>query len=212
MNLSVVILAGGRSNRMGRDKAWLLLDGQTLLARQIELIRKLEPTEVFVSGRTDTDYKAFGCSVLTDRFPEAGPLAGIEAALHMATATLVLVLAVDMPHMTDIVLQRLLVKCSTGVGVVPRLNHHIEPLAAVYPKAAKPIAVELLNQRLRAVRSFAERCKQSRMVTFLDMNANDHGFFANWNSPADMITLRSPSQNVPPANGRPAAVGCLCHD
>ncbi|MCL4790411.1 MAG: NTP transferase domain-containing protein [Verrucomicrobia bacterium] len=79
MNFSAVILAGGKSSRMGRDKAWLPLDGQPLLARQIELVRELTPKEIFISGLADTDYTSLGCPVLTDEFADAGPLAGIAA-------------------------------------------------------------------------------------------------------------------------------------
>jgi len=186
MNFSAVILAGGRSSRMGCDKAWLPVGGQPLLARQIELARELGPAEIFISGRGDTDYGSFGCPVLGDRFPDAGPLAGIERALHETSAALVLVLAVDMPQMTSRLLQRMLAECAADSGVVPRVGQHIEPLAAVYPKAAQPIAADLLGRGLQAVRTFAEKCKQSRMVAFRDMEAGELRCFANWNAPDDL--------------------------
>ena len=75
MKFSAVILAGGRSSRMGQDKAWLPIDGQPLLARQISLVRELDPVELLISGRSGTDYRSLGCRVLTDGFPDAGPLA-----------------------------------------------------------------------------------------------------------------------------------------
>jgi molybdopterin-guanine dinucleotide biosynthesis protein A len=71
--LSAVIAAGGDSSRMGRDKAWLPLDGRPLLVRQIALARSPGPAEVFISGRADTDYATFGRTVdylrisITDR-------------------------------------------------------------------------------------------------------------------------------------------------
>src|SRR5258705_13766374 len=88
MNFSAVILAGGKSSRMGRDKAWLEAGGQSLLARQIGLVRELGAAEVFISGRADADYSEFGCRVLQDKFPDAGPLAGIERALDATTSPL----------------------------------------------------------------------------------------------------------------------------
>jgi molybdenum cofactor guanylyltransferase len=186
MNFSAVILAGGQSLRMGRDKAWLPLEGQPLLARQIEIVRPLAPAEVFISGRADVDYTGFGCPVLADRFPNAGPLAGIAAGLNATSAPLLLVLAVDMPHLTTEVLRNLLRACASAVGVAPRVNHQIEPLAALYPKAAEPVAVDLLKRRERAVRAFAERCEQAGLITFRDVNADEFRCFANWNSPADL--------------------------
>ena len=99
MNFSAVILAGGKSLRMGCDKAWLEIEGQTLLARQIALARETGAAEIFIAGRSDTDYSSFGCRVLPDKFFDAGPLAGIERALAAANETLLLVLAVDLPQM-----------------------------------------------------------------------------------------------------------------
>jgi molybdopterin-guanine dinucleotide biosynthesis protein A len=186
MNFSAVILAGGQSRRMGRDKAWLPLEGQPLLARQMAAVRELDPVELFISGRTDTDYHSLGCPVLTDEFSDVGPLAGIAAGLAAASAPLVLVLAVDMPDMTSAALRRLLERCAAGVGVVPRVNRRVEPLAAFYPKAATLLAVDLLKRQLRAVRTFAEQCSHAGLVTLHDVEATDWKCFANWNSPADL--------------------------
>jgi len=186
MNFSAVILAGGQSRRMGCDKAWLPLDGQPLLARQIALARELAPTELFISGRADTDYTSLGCPVLTDEFADAGPLAGIAASLAAASAPLVLVLAVDMPDMTSAMLRRLLERCAAGVGLVPRVNRRVEPLAAFYPKAAALLAVDLLKRQLRAVRTFAEQCSHAGLVALHDVEEADWKCFANLNSPIDL--------------------------
>ena len=186
LNFSAVILAGGQSRRMGRDKAWLSVGGQPLLARQIALVRELAPAELFISGRAGTDYSSLGCPVLTDEFQDAGPLAGIVAGLQASAAPLLLVLAVDMPDMTASALRRLLEQCVSGAGVVPRANHRLEPLAAFYPKAALSVAVDLLNRQLRAARTFAECCQQAGLVTVHEVASPDGKCFANWNSPADL--------------------------
>ena len=186
MKFSAVILAGGKSSRMGCDKAWVEVKGQPLLARQIALVRELAPADLFISGRVDTDYNSLGCPVLADEFADAGPLAGIAAGLKAASAPLVLVLAVDMHDMTSAALGQLLRQCTSGTGVVPRVNRRLEPLAAFYSKAAAPLAVDLLKRQLRAVRTFAEECKQAGLVTLHDADEADWKCFANWNSPADL--------------------------
>src|ERR1041385_2459244 len=99
MNFSAVILAGGRSQRMGRDKARLIVQGKPLLLRQVELARELGAAEVLISGRAGGDYTGFNCPVLMDRFEDAGPLAGIESALTAMSTEMLLVLAVDMANM-----------------------------------------------------------------------------------------------------------------
>src|SRR6516165_9757616 len=85
MNLSAVVLAGGKSSRMGRDKARLEIGGQPSLARQIQLVKEIGAGEVFISGRAGKNYEEFGCRVLFDQFRDAGPLAGIERAVAEAS-------------------------------------------------------------------------------------------------------------------------------
>jgi len=188
MNFSAVILAGGKSSRMGRDKAWLEIGGQTLLARQVELVREIGAREIYISGRAETDYSEFGCRVLLDRFPEAGPLAGIEHALDKIATPLMLVLAVDLPEMTAELLQRLAADCPKAIGIIPKLEDSIEPLAAFYPKAAHTLALAGLKRGNFAVKDFAEECVQSGLSRFIKLDVDEARRFANWNSPADFTS------------------------
>jgi len=185
MNFSAVILAGGKSSRMGRDKAFLEFEGQTLLSRQIQLARETGSKEIFISGRADTNYSAFGCRVLTDKFRNAGPLAGIERALEACSSPLVLVLAVDMPNLNAGLLRRLASHCAENAGAIFRTGGDFEPLAAIYSKAARPLAAALLNEHSNAVKHFAERCIEADLASFVDLAPRDARFFANWNSRAD---------------------------
>jgi molybdopterin-guanine dinucleotide biosynthesis protein A len=186
MNFSAVILAGGKSLRMSRDKVFLKIGGQTLLARQIQLAREIGAAEVFISGRAEADYSGFGCRVLQDHFSDAGPLAGIEGALDAAQSPLLLVLAVDLPKMSKEFLRRLAAVCLDDFGAIPRGNGNIEPLTAFYPKAAQSLAETLLRAGENAVAGFAKQCVQSSFAQFVDLSASETIFFANWNSPADL--------------------------
>lgn len=173
------------NSRMGRDKAWLEVEGQTLLARQVNLARELGAVEIFIAGRPEKDYSGFGCTVLRDRFTEAGPLAGIERALASATSSLLLVLAVDLPAMKAEVLQRLAAVCAENYGAIPRLAGNLEPLAAFYPKSAHLLAESLLGGGHNAVATFAGRCVRSGLAQFVDRPPGEAVYFINWNSPAD---------------------------
>jgi len=190
MNFSAVILAGGKSSRMGCDKAFAELDGQTLLARQIRLVQAAGAAEVFISGQPGVNYSGFGCPVLTDKFHDAGPLAGIHSALAAADSSLLLVLAVDLAGMTAECLQQLAAGCSEHTGVVPRINGQLEPLAGFYPKTSLPLATFLLGQNSFAVGNFAERCEQAALVSFADLPDSAAGFFLNCNSPGELKSLR----------------------
>lgn len=187
MNFSAVILAGGKSSRMGRDKAFLEIGRQTLLARQIEIVRAAGAVEVFISGRDGTDYSAFNCRVLKDNFRDAGPLAGIEAALAAATNPLLLVLAVDLPAMRVELLRWLAAACGENHGVIPCVGSGVEPLAAFYPRPARALAETQIANDDKAVRAFAERCVQAGLARLEELPATDAPGFANWNSPGDMV-------------------------
>lgn len=201
MKFSAVILAGGKSSRMGRDKAWLEIGEQSLLAWQIQLAREAGASEVFISGRVGVDYSKFGCRVLRDRLVDAGPLGGIERALAEASSPLVLVLAVDMPKMTDEFLRQLLLHCDDGLGAISKVNGEIEPLAAIYPKAAVSLIEDLFSARGRSelrgevarahikspsATAFAEKCVERRLAKFVDVCESETHFFENWNSPTDV--------------------------
>lgn len=183
MNLSALILAGGESRRMGRDKAWVEFDGQTLLARAVEKVRRLGVKEVFISGRVGVDYSALNCPVLCDLEPGFGPLGGIERGLHASASPLLLVLAVDLPNMTSDFLGRLLARCDRLTGVVPELDGRLEPLAAIYPRRCHAFVVETIANPRRAARDFAAACLHERAVQIVPVSAADAVCFTNWNSP-----------------------------
>jgi len=189
MKFSAVILAGGKSSRMGRDKAFLEMDGQTLLARQIETVCAAGATEVFLSGRAEVDYSASGLPVLLDRFSDAGPLAGIHAALAAARQPLLLVLAVDLPAMNAMFLRSLTLASVAGGGVIPRVAGQMEPLAALYPCSALATIEQLLLQNNFSVRQFAEACVTAGLARFEEVPADVASLFKNVNSSADLPCL-----------------------
>lgn len=186
MNFSAVILAGGKSSRMGRDKAFLEFEGRPLLERQLALVRETGIEEIFIAGRPDANYARFAARVLNDQFQNAGPLAGIERALASTSASHLLVLAVDMPGMRPDFLCRLLSGCRENLGAIPRCGPQIEPLAAVYPQIAKTLAEKLLRDHTPRAITFAELCVASNCAHFVACNENEQAIFANWNSPGDI--------------------------
>ena len=171
---------------MGRDKAFLETNGQILLARQIQVARETGAVEIFISGRTDVDYSAFGCTVLQDKFSDAGPLAGIERSLDATKLPLLLVLAVDLPEMSTEFLRRLAADCTDNSGTIPCVNKNIQPLAAFYPKVSQPLVETLLRARENSAARFAEQCVRAGLARFYEAALSEEKNFANWNSPADL--------------------------
>src|SRR5579862_3772381 len=98
-NVGGFVLAGGKSSRMGRDKALLEIDGESLLARAARLVRAVlnEPVVIgFTSG-----HETQGLKIVADDFPGYGPLGGIATALHISTTPWNLVIACDLPYLTE---------------------------------------------------------------------------------------------------------------
>lgn len=188
MTFSAVILAGGESRRMGQDKAGLVRDGTSWLAAAIGKVLNAGSAEVFVSGRPGVEYDSGSCPVLLDLEPGLGPLGGIERGLHACTSELLLVLAVDMPHITSDCLRRMLTNCDRLTGVVPRLKTGLEPLAAVYPRRCHAIARSFIVERNCVARAFADACLRERAVRAITFKGSQAGLFANWNTPRDVLS------------------------
>jgi molybdopterin-guanine dinucleotide biosynthesis protein A len=186
MDFSAVILAGGRSSRMGHNKAWLEFRGHPLIVHQLETVRACKPSQVFISAASPADYSGLGWPVLADNFPGSGPLGGIERALESVGSNFLLVLAVDMPFITVNTLKRLAAKCEPRCGVIPRLAGQVQPLAAFYPKMAHATLLRLLGEGLLSAVQFADTCVALRFARHADLKQDCEKEFSNWNTPADV--------------------------
>lgn len=136
--ITAFILAGGKSARMGSDKAFLELAGRTLLARSLDLARTITP-DVRIVGAPEK-FSAFGVTV-PDIYPGRGPLGGIHAALSNSATDWNLILAVDLPFLDGRFLPYLLTEAQSAQAMVtlPSAAGHLHPLCAVY---RKPFGVE----------------------------------------------------------------------
>lgn len=193
MSHAAVLLAGGKSSRMGRDKSTLPVNGEPLWQRQLAVLRATEPAEIFISGKCDGPYAGCGVAALADETPDCGPLGGIATALRHCKSEHLLVLAVDMPAMTADFLRSLLGESQRGaMGAVPFVaagegrRAGLEPLAAVYPRAALAIADECLRAGEFKLEAFILKLEAAQLATVLMVTAEDVALFTNWNAPEDI--------------------------
>ncbi|HTJ78137.1 MAG TPA: molybdenum cofactor guanylyltransferase [Rariglobus sp.] len=182
---SGAILAGGRSSRMGRDKAFLTLDGRTLVSRQAALLNELGCAELLLSGRPDTDYGVPSARMVYDSVADSGPLAGLAAVLAAARHPWVLVLAVDLPHITRPFLQSLLDQGAGRTGIAPRITEGWEPLAALYPRTLLPEAEAALRDGRYSLQPFLDQAEHSGFMCRRFVASDEQPLLANWNSPSD---------------------------
>jgi molybdopterin-guanine dinucleotide biosynthesis protein A len=153
---TLLVLAGGRSRRMGRPKALLPVQGTTLIewvARRLEpgfdelLVAAAEPAQLPPGLR--------GCFV-GDLRPGAGPLAGIEAGLGVARHPTLVAVACDMPYVTPALAGRLAAAAAGHDAAVPRTGGLADPACAAYRRSARdPISAALDRGRRRAAEALA---------------------------------------------------------
>lgn len=188
--LSAVLLAGGKSRRMGQDKALMHFEGEAMWWRQLRLLRLLKPRQLIVSGSRRAEFPAT-LRCVEDSGPGGGPLAGLAAALRVARCRRVLVLAVDMPGMTPEFLAHLHALAPDGGGVVPFLavagqaTRFYEPLAAIYPRACLPIAERQLLGRDWSMQKFVRSAVAAGMLAEFEIPRRARKYFQNFNTPAD---------------------------
>jgi molybdenum cofactor guanylyltransferase len=142
------ILAGGRGRRLGgRDKSALRVADETILARQVRTIAPVVG-RVFLVGYRGTQALPEGVTAVPDRVDNAGPLAGLDAALAAAGGEDVLLLACDMPNVSAELARYLGSLCATRKwnAVVPRTDRGYHPLCAVYSESCQGVVRDRLDR------------------------------------------------------------------
>ncbi|MGC8828249.1 MAG: molybdenum cofactor guanylyltransferase [Verrucomicrobiia bacterium] len=167
MDISAVILCGGKSTRMGMDKATLRLHGISLAERLLSTLKFLGFNEILLSCGKKGDYKDFNAKLVYDLRQDCGPLAGIESALQTINSDFLLAIAVDMPAINIEFLQWLLSHRPENKGIVPKSKTQIEPLCAIYPKSSLGILQRLLDSNIRKAITFAENCASCKLVEII---------------------------------------------
>jgi molybdopterin-guanine dinucleotide biosynthesis protein A len=145
MNAEGWVLAGGRSVRMGRDKAGVALAGRPLLEHMLDKLRALG-VRARVAG-LHAPIAGVDAEVLRDAHPDCGPLSGMETALAASEAALVLVAGVDLPLLEVEFLAWMLERAATtgAMATVPRVGGMAQPLCAVYRRELLSGVTEALN-------------------------------------------------------------------
>lgn len=185
MAMTGVVLAGGRSTRMGRDKALLEVDGIALVDRAAATLRQVCGEVLIASG----DGARLGRpGEIADALPDAGPLGGLLAALEAAAHPLVAVLAVDMPHASAAVLEALAATLDGADAAVPVVDGRAHPLHAVYATRALAALRAYLERGGRSVMGFLDLIDARACGSAVWAEADREGRFAtNLNQPGDAL-------------------------
>jgi molybdopterin-guanine dinucleotide biosynthesis protein A len=183
--LAAFILAGGKSTRMGTDKAFLELGDVTLLGHALDLATSVT-ARVFIIGDKEK-FGKFG-DVVEDVYRDRGPLGGIHAALAGSAAELNFMLAVDLPFVEKAFIEHLFSRAQTAAAVVtvPHTGSGFQPLCAVYRKEFAGVAEKsLLAGRNKIDSLFAEVSTEMVSEHELVKAGFSVEMFRNLNTPAD---------------------------
>ena len=183
--LAGIVLAGGASRRMGRDKAFLELAGRPLIAHVIERMRAVCAQVLVVAGDV-RPYAGLGVQLVEDRFRGVGVLGGLHAGLEAATHELALAVGCDMPFLKPELL-RAFAGWADGVDVaVLRQREMVEPLHGAYRRTCLPAIEAAIRANRRRIISFFPHVRV-RYVTVEDVIPFDPGLrsLRNVNTPEE---------------------------
>ncbi|MBA7571403.1 putative molybdenum cofactor guanylyltransferase [subsurface metagenome] len=191
MNITCIVLAGGKGLRLGRDKAQDTIGNRTLLQRVVSRVSLFSSDIIIVTAsKKQCLSQPIGypeLRIVTDTYPGKGPLGGIYTGLAASDSICNLVVACDMPFLNQALLNYM-VQISAGFEiVVPRLGSLVEPLHAIYSKECLAPIEHLLKQGALSVSNLFALVKV-RYVEAVEIDRFDpeHLSFFNINSEADL--------------------------
>ncbi len=199
-----VLLAGGKSRRMGEDKRYLVVGEQTLLERGLVVLRAIFQ-EVLVVIAQDSPPLDVDARVVRDLVPDYGSLGGVYTGLTQATAPCIFVVACDMPFLDQAVIAQFTSRRATADIVMAKLAARLHPMHALYGKRCLPVVEQMIRARQLKIHDMVSHASLRVLyVTEADLLTIDPSWrsFQNVNTPADLEVARSLLARVPPS-GQP---------
>lgn len=179
-HIGIIILAGGKSSRMGQDKGLMLLHEKSMIQFVIEAAKKISDNILLVAN--NDAYSKFGLPVFKDKYLDCGPLSGIYTGLKKSAFDYNMILSCDIPFIHQGVLEYL-IDSATGYDItIAKSDSRIHPLIGVYQKTCLPVIKKNLEDKKLKVTGIFSQLK----VRELDMDDFDAENFRNINSPEDL--------------------------
>jgi len=201
IDVTGVLLAGGKSRRMGEDKRYLVVGEQTLLDRGLAVLRSIF-CEVLVVIAQDSPPLDVEVHVVRDLVPECGSLGGLYTGLTQATTPYIFVVACDMPFLDPAVIAQFTSRRATADIVMAKLRGQLHPMHALYGKQCLPVVEQMIRAHQLKIQEIVSNASlRVRYVTEADLLTIDPSgrSFQNVNTPADLEVARSLLAQLPPA-------------
>ncbi|MBI2906104.1 MAG: molybdenum cofactor guanylyltransferase [Chloroflexi bacterium] len=187
-----IVLAGGRSSRLGRDKLREVIGEKSVIQRVLEAVAPVSSEIIVVTADRELALPSYPAARLVhDIHPGKGSLGGIYSGIVMSTRYHSLVVAGDMPFLNTALLRHMVAASGSFDVVLPKVDDYVEPLHAVYSKDCLPAIEDLLRQDNLRILDFFDRVR----VRYLEEEEIDlfdpkHLSFFNVNTEADLVTAR----------------------
>jgi molybdopterin-guanine dinucleotide biosynthesis protein A len=183
-NITGIVLAGGKSSRMGSDKGLLTINDKTFVEHVIVAMKPLVDKIIIVSN--NKDYDQFGYRRVEDSIKDSGPLAGLYSGLKHSETEFNLVLSCDIPMIKTEILKKLVDADLENHEVVQiESNTKTMPLIAMYKKQCMHKCLELLQQGEKRLRVAVNELKTKTII----INAEFDQFVKNVNTKEDLKTI-----------------------
>jgi molybdopterin-guanine dinucleotide biosynthesis protein A len=199
-----ILLAGGKSRRMGEDKRHLVVGEQTLLERGLAVLHSFFQ-EVLVVIAQDSPPLGVDARVVRDLVPDCGSLGGLYSGLMQATTPWVFVVACDMPFLNQAVIAQFTSRRATADIVMAKLDARLQPMHALYGKQCLPVLEQMIRARQLKIQEITSQSSlRVCYVTEADLLTIDPSgrSFYNVNTLADLEAARSLLARIP-RSGQP---------
>lgn len=187
--VSGVVLAGGKSKRMGMDKRHLSVHGKPLLDRVTSILLELFPEVLLVLAEEDISRQDDRMRIVTDLIPDCAAVGGLYTGLYHSRYPRVFVVACDMPFINPAVIELFLQKIDATDIVMAQLVTGLQPLHGLYSKQCLPILKEMIDARDLRLQNIADKQGLTvHRVSEAEIKRLDPQLlsFLNLNSPADL--------------------------
>jgi molybdenum cofactor guanylyltransferase len=209
-SLAIIILAGGRSKRMGRDKAMIEVDGTPLIQRIYDVVASCQippqptgegerlPPQIYVLTPWIDRYRSIlpiTCNFILEQQPDHGPLSAFAQGLTEITATWIMLIACDLPNLSTSIIQagidRLPSIPAQSIAYLPKqIEKGWEPLCGFYRQICQPSAIAYING---GGKSFQDWLKPQIVTEFI---ITDPTCLLNCNTPADLAMILNTKQSA----------------
>jgi molybdopterin-guanine dinucleotide biosynthesis protein A len=181
-----IILAGGKSRRMKKNKVLLQIDKKLVIESIVEKL-KIVFDDVFIIGNLSLDCRFSGVRLVKDMVSEKGPLGGIYTGLSVSQSKYNFICGCDMPFLNINLIQYMVRKKTDYNVVIPKYGDCFEPLHAVYSKSIIPVIKEKIEQGPYSIQSIFPKVKV-KYITEKEMEkfGNWRKFFFNINTPSQL--------------------------